>query len=72
MAIATTSSRFQTGVGTILYSDFKCIGNESDILACPLTVNQRGNDCNHFQEAGVECLGRQTCMFISMCAWKWQ
>lgn len=61
MAVATTSSRFQTGVGTILYSDFNCLGNESDILACsPLSV--RGNECNHFQEAGVDCLGRRTCM----------
>ena len=63
MAIATTNSVFQTGVGTILYSDASCTGNESNILDCNLSI--RENECNHFQEAGVDCRGRQMCT----CGW---
>lgn len=57
VARATTNSLFQMGVGTITYSRVNCIGNESDILNCAHYI--RENECNHFQEAGVDC---QTCM----------
>ena len=69
MARATTNSVFQIGAGTILYSDVSCIGNESDILNCSLSV--RENECNHFQETGVDCLGRQTCMCVVCGCRRW-
>jgi hypothetical protein len=62
IARATTNSVFPIGAGTIIYSDVSCIGNESDILNCSHTI--RENECNHFQEAGVDCIGRQICMCI--------
>ena len=66
MAIATTNSVFEIGVGTILYSDTSCLGNESNILNCSLSVEEE-NECSHFQEAGVDCLGRRICMCVCVC-----
>jgi hypothetical protein len=56
IARATTNSVFPIGAGTIIYSDVSCIGNESDILNCSRSTREK--ECNHFQEAGVDC---QTC-----------
>ena len=67
--IGTTGSVFETGVGSILVSDVSCSGNESSILNC--SINDIGHDggCNHFQEAGVECLGRpiSECVYLCVC-----
>lgn len=61
-AVATFDALFGLGVGTIAYKNFSCSGNEATLVSCS---NQTGT-CTHFQDAGVDCLGRplRECIYV--------
>lgn len=59
-AVGTTGSIFGMGAGSIVFTDISCSGNESSILNCSLSTTVDPNQgCIHFNEAGVDCLGRE-------------
>lgn len=61
-AVATFDALFGLGVGTILYKNISCHGSETKLASCS---NQTG-DCTHYQDAGVDCLGRPLREYIQM------
>lgn len=61
-AVATFDALFGLGVGTILYQNVSCLGNETEIASCS---NQTGV-CTHYQDAGVDCIGRPLREYMQM------
>ena len=56
-------SRFGGGTGPIFLNHLDCSGTESSLIDC----NQfAGDSCNHAQDAGVRCIGKEiTCTNLS-------
>ena len=52
---------YPAGTGTIWMDDVHCIGNESSLASCPFN-GWAVHNCAHFEDAGVVCSGRGTCM----------
>lgn len=53
---APLAARYGQGVGKIWINNVQCLGNEFDLFAC--THNGIGNhNCEHNQDAAVECSG---------------
>ena len=48
-----SSAYFGQGAGPILLDNMRCIGNEPNILDCPIGPSSRV--CGHFEDAGVRC-----------------
>ena len=71
-AVAARDGLFGLGVGTILFQNVNCIGNEESFIEC--SRGQASTFCTHFQDAGVDCLGRPlrklamcTCECVCIC-----
>ena len=43
------------GRGKILMDQLECAGDEVDIFDCPMNATIGGHNCNHREDAGVEC-----------------
>ena len=43
------------GRGKILMDQLECAGDEQDIFDCPMNASIGVSDCNHREDAGVEC-----------------
>ena len=56
-AVAARDGLFGLGVGTISFQNVNCIGSEENFTQCANDV-QASTSCTHFQDAGVDCLGR--------------
>ena len=56
-AIAARDGLFGLGVGTISFQNVNCIGSEGNFTQCTNDA-QASTSCTHFQDAGVDCLGR--------------
>ena len=55
-AQAFRDARFGAGVGPIFLDDVGCSGNESRLADCP-HPGIGINNCNHGEDAGVNCSG---------------
>ena len=54
---APWSAHYGQGSGEILLDNVECLGTEPDIFAC--LHNEIGiHNCNHFEDASAECLGK--------------
>ena len=47
------------GKGKILMDQLECAGDEKDIFDCPMNASVGEHDCNHREDAGVECISFQ-------------
>ncbi|XP_071477442.1 antigen WC1.1-like [Diadema antillarum] len=54
--MAVRSPGFGPGTGKILIDDLKCNGTESELVNCAQSPFGE-NDCNHHEDAGVQCSG---------------
>ena len=56
-ALAFGDGFFDLGEDPILLDEVQCVGNEARLIDCPraddMMIGQ--HDCNHFEDAGVEC-----------------
>ena len=50
---------FGAGSGPIWLDNVACIGNESTLASCGHLGFNITRNCNHFEDAGVRCYGRQ-------------
>ena len=55
-AVAARDGVFGMGVGTIALQNVSCAGSEGNFTQC--TISRALTSCTHFQDAGVDCLGR--------------
>lgn len=60
---ARVNGAFGWGIGPILLDDVACSGSEGRLLDC----NHRGigiHNCNHGEDAGVECIASKNLMLM--------
>ncbi len=61
---AKTSAHFGQGSGQIWLDDVICSGNESSLTRCSHPSFGTHN-CRHSEDAGVICLGKSKCLYIT-------
>ena len=69
---ALGSAPFGAGTGPIWLDDVLCTGSERELSECPHNTNNSfGNhNCNHQQDAGVRCTGKQYIITLTWSAFK--
>lgn len=68
---AFVGSFFGRGNGSVLLDELHCTGRENNVDNC----GSRGwysSDCNHDEDAGIACLGKNTFFFPSSCTFTFQ
>ena len=58
-AVAFGNAEFGEGIGTIVFDDVACTGEETNITECSHS-GLGVNDCDHSEDAGVRCQGLLT------------
>ncbi|XP_025103062.1 deleted in malignant brain tumors 1 protein-like [Pomacea canaliculata] len=53
-AVAVGSSKYGPGSGPILFTDLRCVGNETSLAQCQHLGLYR-HDCRHWEDVGVAC-----------------
>lgn len=59
-------AHFGRGTGPIWLDDVNCVGTESALSECPASP-WGANNCNHGEDAGVECAGSPCSLFLGRC-----
>jgi len=54
-AVARSRAFFGQGSGPIQLDNVQCTGNETSLEECQRSLT---HNCNHFEDAGVECIGK--------------
>jgi len=52
-----TGSHFGHGAGPIFLDQLRCSGTENSLLECNRFAGLGLHSCDHFQDAGVSCIG---------------
>ena len=55
-SVPVSRAVYGSGIGSIFLDDLLCEGTESSLLECP-TRNDGLHNCNHSEDAGVQCEG---------------
>ena len=48
-------NKYGQATGQILLDDIKCSGSEENIFNCPQRQLGTANNCQHFEDVGVQC-----------------
>ena len=57
-ALAFRGATFGVGSGPIFLDQVNCIGSEANILQCDMSSPIGAHMCDHTQDAGIRCEGR--------------
>jgi len=64
-SVPVSRAAYGSGIGSIFLDDLLCEGTESSLLECP-TRNVSLHNCDHSEDAGVQCEGIKTTVKVQV------